>query len=157
MRIWFDTEFVDDGRSIELLSIGLVREDGAEFYAEPIGAARECRTKWLRENVLPHLSGPAMPRRDIAERIVQFVGTEPEFWADYGAYDWVVLAQLYGPLIDRPQGWSLYYRDVRWLRDQVAAPVIQYPPFDGQQHHALADARHCKARWETLMRLLGRA
>lgn len=29
MRIWFDTEFIEDGKTIDLISIGLVREDGA--------------------------------------------------------------------------------------------------------------------------------
>jgi len=28
MKIWFDTEFYEDGRTIDLISIGLVREDG---------------------------------------------------------------------------------------------------------------------------------
>ena len=28
MKIFFDTEFIEDGKTIELLSIGLVREDG---------------------------------------------------------------------------------------------------------------------------------
>ena len=38
MRICFDTEFIEDGRTIDLLSIGLVREDGATYYAEPAEA-----------------------------------------------------------------------------------------------------------------------
>ena len=41
MRIWFDTEFIEDGRTIDLLSIGMVRDDGLEYYAEPQEAARE--------------------------------------------------------------------------------------------------------------------
>ena len=34
MRIYFDTEFIEDGRTIDRLSIGMVREDGAIFDVE---------------------------------------------------------------------------------------------------------------------------
>lgn len=33
MKIFYDTEFVDDGETIELVSIGMVAEDGREYYA----------------------------------------------------------------------------------------------------------------------------
>lgn len=39
MRIWFDTEFIEDGKTIDLISIGLVRDDGSELYHEN-GACR---------------------------------------------------------------------------------------------------------------------
>jgi hypothetical protein len=29
MKIWFDTEFYENGETIKLISIGMVREDGA--------------------------------------------------------------------------------------------------------------------------------
>ena len=28
MKYWLDTEFMEDGKTIDLLSIGIVREDG---------------------------------------------------------------------------------------------------------------------------------
>ena len=33
MRYFYDTEFIDNGRIIDLISIGVVAEDGREFYA----------------------------------------------------------------------------------------------------------------------------
>ena len=33
MRIFYDTEFLDDGKTIDLISIGMVAEDGRELYA----------------------------------------------------------------------------------------------------------------------------
>ena len=33
MRYFYDTEFIENGRTIELISIGVVAEDGREFYA----------------------------------------------------------------------------------------------------------------------------
>ncbi len=68
MKIYYDTEFIENGSTIELISIGLVREDGAEYYAvrSEIGALggysgnsdlyhRICNHHWLMTNVVPHL------------------------------------------------------------------------------------------------------
>ena len=33
MRFFYDTEFIDNGRTIELISIGVAAEDGREYYA----------------------------------------------------------------------------------------------------------------------------
>ena len=33
MRYFYDTEFIDNGRTIELISIGVAAEDGREYYA----------------------------------------------------------------------------------------------------------------------------
>ena len=62
MRIWFDTEFIEDGRTVDLLSIGMVREDGATYYAEPAETDRD-RADKVYEGVEP-LTG-----EDIAEAI----------------------------------------------------------------------------------------
>jgi hypothetical protein len=59
MRFWFDTEFYEDGKTIELISIGVVSQDGREYYAETPGSDRLAHQHpWLRENVWPHLLGP---------------------------------------------------------------------------------------------------
>ncbi|MCM8548929.1 3'-5' exoribonuclease [Streptomyces sp. STCH 565 A] len=61
MRIFYDTEFLEDGHRIVLISIGMVAEDGRELYAvnedisqDPVNDAI-CRHQWLMENVVPHL------------------------------------------------------------------------------------------------------
>jgi 3' exoribonuclease, RNase T-like len=33
VKIFYDTEFIEDGRTIDLISIGMVAEDGREYYA----------------------------------------------------------------------------------------------------------------------------
>ena len=33
VKYFFDTEFYEDGKTIDLISIGIVAEDGREFYA----------------------------------------------------------------------------------------------------------------------------
>lgn len=44
MKYFFDTEFIEDGRTIDLVSIGIVCEDGREYYA--VSAEADLRTSW---------------------------------------------------------------------------------------------------------------
>ena len=137
--ITFDTEFIEDGRTIDLLSIGMVREDGKEYYAEPAEADRSKASPWVCENVLPYLNGPVKPRAQIAEEIREFVGHAPVFWAWYADYDWVALCQLYGTMMDLPPQWPMFCRDLRQIHAGPELPTQD--AYDGPEHHALADAR----------------
>lgn len=149
MKIWFDTEFYENGRIIDLISIGMVRQDGATYYAETeVSRTLANRTDWLRANVLPHLKGPERIRAYIAKEIVEFAGEKPEFWAYYADYDWVVLCQLFGRMIDLPKGWPMYCRDVKQLCDSLGNP--QLPKQAGPEHNALHDAIWTKFAWEFL-------
>lgn len=63
MRYWFDTEFIENGKTIELLSIGIVAEDGRVLYLESSECNANGASPWVIENVLPHLvGGAATPR-----------------------------------------------------------------------------------------------
>jgi hypothetical protein len=150
MRIYFDTEFIEDGRTIDLLSIGLVREDGATYYAEPSETDRGRASDWVNENVVPYLVGPMKPRAQIAEEIVEFVGPEPEFWAWYADYDWVALCQLFGTMMDLPDGWPMYCRDYKQDVDRYQPDGFWLPKqdeTDGPEHHALSDAKWLARVW----------
>ena len=143
MKIFFDTEFIEDGKTIDLISIGMVREDGLAYYAEN----RECdlakANRWVKENVLEHLKGGnhLANRLEIADEIKRFVGKDPEFWAYYADYDWVALCQLYGTMMDLPKGWPMYCRDLKQLQDENF-PNFKYPSQEGTEHNALDDAKH---------------
>lgn len=153
MKIFFDTEFYENGRTIDLISIGMVREDGLEYYAETLRAAVLARsTEWLAENVAPHLHQPLrVNNRTIAADIVAFVGEKPEFWAYYSAYDWVALCQLYGTMMQLPKGWPMFCMDVKQLCLSLGNPEL--PKQTSVEHYALADARWTKQCWEFLMSL----
>lgn len=58
MNYFLDTEFFEDGhkKPIELISIGLVSEEGREFYAENMDVKRGSLSPWLKQNVVPHLT-----------------------------------------------------------------------------------------------------
>lgn len=151
MRFWFDTEFYEDGSTIKLISIGVVAEDGRTYYAEPWQAFDRARqTIWLLTNVAPHLKGGEKPRYLIAEELVAFMGEKPEIWAYYAAYDWVVLCQLFGRMIDIPKTWPKYCRDVKQFCDDLGNPTL--PPQENE-HDALADAQWTRQAWMFLNQL----
>jgi hypothetical protein len=144
---FFDTEFLENGKTIELISLGLVNSDGEGWYWET-ERARELATRdpWLAANVLPHLRGGSWvcPRNVIASEIANIVldNTErPEFWAYFASYDWVALCQLYGRMIDLPTGFPKYCRDLKQLMDDLEVKKSDLPAQDGEEHNALADAR----------------
>lgn len=147
MKVFFDTEFVEDGRTIDLISIGLVREDGATYYAESAECDHSRADEWVVENVLSHLQkGQAVKARArIASEIIEFCGPNPEFYAYYADYDWVVLCQLYGRMIDLPDGWPMFCRDLQ--QDIDALKIGKPPKQEGAEHHALADALWTRDAW----------
>jgi hypothetical protein len=65
VKIWFDTEFIEDGRTI-----GMVSEDGREYYAESAECDHSRADPWVRENVLVHLAGQIKFREEIARDVV---------------------------------------------------------------------------------------
>lgn len=147
MRVWFDTEFIDDGKTIELLSIGAVREDGAEYYAEPAETDRSRACPWVRDNVIAHLTGPVQSTTCIAFDLHDFFGERPEIWAWYAAYDWVALCQLYGRMMDIPENWPHFVRDVK----TIDKGEVELPPKPKDTHHALADARWARDAWTAIV------
>ena len=61
MRFFYDCEFIEDGTTIDLVSIGVVGEDGREFYAVSTEFDPSRAGAWVRANVLPKLPSPADP------------------------------------------------------------------------------------------------
>ncbi|MFF4777518.1 3'-5' exoribonuclease domain-containing protein [Microtetraspora fusca] len=57
MRIYHDWEFIEDGRTVDPISVGMVAEDGREYYAVFSDAPweRVHKHEWLMTNVWPHL------------------------------------------------------------------------------------------------------
>lgn len=143
MIFYFDTEFLEDGRTIEPISIGIVSANGDEYYAE-VQEMPHLRIKghpWLMNNVVPYLQGGEYikPKRKIASEIVDFVGVYPEFWAYYSAYDWVLLCQLYGTMLELPSFWPMFCRDIKVLADDTGVDLHDLSQDDA--HFALGDAR----------------
>jgi hypothetical protein len=167
-RIHYDTEFLEDGRTIDLISIGMIREDGAEYYAVSLDMPLERieAHQWLRANVVPSLplcgGAPFMwdrddpgfrhvkPRAQIAREVRDFLRAvpDPQLWAWYAAYDHVALAQLFGPMISMPDGIPMWTNDLRQECERLGNPAL--PSLSGiTEHNALDDAREVafRHRW----------
>jgi hypothetical protein len=207
VRYFYDTEFIDNGTTIDLVSIGIVavpdwcldptmphdattdlaRRHARTYYA--VNAEFDLdelkRHDWLVRNVLPHLplnyhrkdleayiavegkpgrlpealkyvqldptATVLKPKWVIANEVRDFLlaplaeaedgaEVEVELWADYGAYDHVALAQLWGAMIALPAGVPMYTNDLQQLRRTVGD--LQYRPDvdPDAEHNALADA-----------------
>lgn len=54
-RYFLDTEFIDTGSTIDLISIGIVCSDGRELYLQSVEFDPYRATRWVHENVLAHL------------------------------------------------------------------------------------------------------
>ena len=139
MKFFLDTEFIEDGRTIDLISIGVVAEDGMEYYAESSEVDWSKANPWVLMNVKPHLLDVPQPRSTIASELVEFVGDKPEFWGYYADYDWVVVAQLFGTMMDLPKSWPMFCMDLKQLCVMKGDPRL--PEQTGTEHHVLEDAR----------------
>jgi len=156
---WFlDTEFHEDGRIIDLISIALV-SDETEYYAVALdGWTRDQCNPWVKENVLPKLppnSDPAWrTRARIAHEITDlFMGDKPEVWGYFAAYDWVVFCQLFGKMIDLPKGFPMYCRDLKQEMGRLGLKKENLPAslqHQTNQHNALSDARWNRDLWRYL-------
>ena len=169
-RIFYDSEFVERGSAfpITLVSVGLVREDGREYYAVNADLDtdliryhewEEMRTAvWAQ---LPHfgdpgdyelnLMDPAVKWPDqIADEIRAFVlgVDDPELWASHSAYDHVVLCQLFGTMSKLPPGFPMFTRDVKDMAVRLGDP--EWPEQKEPEHQALHDARHTRDVWKFL-------
>lgn len=150
MKVFFDTEFIDTGNEVHLISIGMVREDGSEYYAELDDAPLEKACDWVKQNVIPFLNGKKKSREQVAKEIQEFVGKNPEMWGYFVAYDWLCLCQLYGRMLDTPYGWRQWPHDVMWLREKrMKAGKLKHT---GIEHNALDDARWTKQFYEYLVK-----
>jgi hypothetical protein len=155
VRFFYDCEFVEDGRLIDLVSIGVVDEAGREFYAVSTEFDGSRAIRWVRRNVLDKLPSPADPawmsRQRIRAELHAFFlapGEPVELWAWYAAYDHVVLAQLWGAMPALPRVIPRYTKELRQLWDDLGKPPL--PAAGADQHDALADARHNLARWRAM-------
>jgi len=160
-RYFYDCEFIEDGRTIELVSIGVVAEDGREYYAVSTEFDPGRANPWVRRHVLDKLPSPAdrawRSRSSIRDDLYRFLtapGQPIELWAWFAAYDHVVLAQLWGAMPDLPRDIPKLTREVRQHWEAAGSPPIPGPGPD--RHDALADARLAYARWQVATQVLQR-
>ncbi len=176
-KYFLDTEFIERPGSIQLVSIGIVSEDGSTFYAENTSFDERGANDWVVKNVLSklqwwgnpntkkafcnhsvHDAGQPFSRHEvfgtislIKDALIYYFKDDhrkPEFWGYLADYDWVVFCWIFGEMSDLPAGFPMYCRDLKQMLDESSKDKIPDP--EGE-HGALADAIWNKALYEHLM------
>lgn len=153
--------------------------DGAQLYVindDLSVIARAVENEWMRNNVLKWLPldismsadygalrancswdsdhpdySAVVPMELFRDRIEDFVleNSDPQLWAYYASYDHVLLAQLFGPMVELPTGFPMYTMDIKQEAVMRGNPRMPELPmalvnehFGGirKEHHALYDA-----------------
>lgn len=170
MLIFLDTEFTDLGPESELLSIGLITEDGHhEFYSERNDYDLSSCSEFVRAAVLPLLGKDpksACSKDDLTHRIRAFLKQLPapvsvacDYYLDW---DYFIDTTTNGGELDLPEMVNPQrFRFNEW----VFAPLFTEAAEDyfragNPRHHALHDARanrkgYLAAKESLLARFLG--
>lgn len=113
---------------------------------------------WVRENVFPYLKvngggynthllvGDGRERHRAAVQIEAWVrevcgDSKPKFWGYYPSYDWVLLCQHWGTMLQGPKGWPIRPECLMQMADQIGADKDSFPAQPKDSHNAIADAK----------------
>lgn len=170
MKYYYDFEFLDTGREVMPISIGVVAEDGREFYAVWDDALDVCRMdEWLMGKVAPQLPIDPDDNRyldlsardvkssyEIREDLLKFFDEgdgKVELWGWFVAYDHLCLSQIWGKMIDVPAPIPQFSNDIRSLASWH--DIKKFPVQVSGNHNALEDARHNKVVFDYIMKKVG--
>jgi hypothetical protein len=157
VKYWLDTEFIERPYTLDLISIGLVAEDGRELYAESSEVDWSKASRWTLDTVRPQLDGKTTAREEIGYAVRRFTDEDdhPVFWGYFPAYDWIPFTWLFGSMTELPFRYPQLCLDIKQWAIELGDPEL--PHQVGALHHALADARWTKAAWTFLAGLDPRA
>lgn len=157
MRIFFDTEFTGLHQNTTLISIGIVDEDGREFYAEMTDYDKEQLDPWISENVIANLTGAnQVTTPELKMQLTEWLSTYDtvEVWSDCLAYDWVLFDAIFGGAFNKPQ--NVYYIPFdlcTLMKLKDIDPDVnreEFAAMSGSKHNSLHDAKVIKACYEKL-------
>lgn len=152
MNVYIDTEFVEDGRTIDLLSIGLVNgETGEKYYAQNSDCDMTRANPWVRQNVFPFLTKNEWKTHDaIRDEVEMFLFPYRPFklWGYCSGYDWIAFCQLWGTMASMPKKFPQLCYDIEQWRRMLGCKYL--PTHSGNKHHALEDALWTRDCWKYL-------
>lgn len=146
----YDTEFLEDGKTITLISIGIVCEDGREYYAvnSDMDTDRVKNDKWLLDNVWPHL--PLRGRRESNGYAGSFSPGSLDTHSTLVKPKWVIANEvrdfIVGDIADRdeavsadelPELWAYYGAYDHVALCQLWGRMINHPRFMPMWTHDL--------------------
>lgn len=155
MNVFLDTTFTDF-KDCELISIGLVSEDGVhQFYAERSDFLLARCSDWALGHVLPRLassSTSSMTRRALHQALYAWFEALPEpatILFDYST-DWCLLAEaLLSDGQHRIPAAVTATQSIAALKNEVmfAETMERYFANGNPRHHALTEAQALRAGW----------
>ena len=181
--IFFDTEFTKLSKEGQLISIGLVTEDGKHFYAEFTDFDLNKCTSFVKTDVIPNLKFyNKMPNKTFvktdpfdynvlgATKLIKdhlaiwlknFRKYQITFVADVLMYDWVlfvdIIADIYGDMPIFPKNINYIPIDLANLFTFKGLDADlnrqEYLTKTFKQHNALEDAKQCMFCYNKLMAL----
>jgi len=124
IKLFFDTEFTGLHKNTTLISIGIIADNGEEFYAELTDYDESQTDEWLKKNVIDnlllsepyhysHILGETYVKCTMKElksyliKWIQAFDDEVEMWSDCLAYDWVLFNDIFGHAFNIPK--NVYY------------------------------------------------
>ncbi|MCU0667380.1 MAG: hypothetical protein MUF85_02070 [Patescibacteria group bacterium] len=153
--VFIDTEFSSlNPYKGEILSIGLLKQDGSELYLEL--EYEGDYDDWVKENLLHTLTGNKVDRQQAADMIINFVGNgKPYMVAFVNQFDTLYLHKLLGGVQNSPFYWipidfaSIlfaygYNPELYHKLDAKFFNKLNINPKKYKQHNALDDARLLK-------------
>lgn len=173
MKYWYDAEFEEAGTVIIPISLGIVSEDDRELYlinTEYMQSYIDLEgyhwrgnpsiiTPWLCQNVCDKISQDevnvfGLGYEDWGLEIEAFISNDGnivsrkdvELWGWYGAYDHVMLCQVYGTMIQLPEPIPMFTNEIEQLRkgeEELERDLDRFP-----LHNALSDAKYQRALYQ---------
>lgn len=109
MRYFVDTEFIDNGKIIDLISIGIVSEDGRDYYAQSCEFDLSKASQWVKDNVLAHLE------------LCQWAGVTSD--SRYPYVNDLHYHRKHGQCVDQQRGWihNCLWRTRRRIKSEIMA------------------------------------
>lgn len=164
MKYFLDTEFIEYPGHIELISIGIVGDNGTELYCVNQDADLSKASDWVIKNVLDKMpeynketntltnhTANCKPLYLIKDEILGYTYQKNkdkinkcDFYGYYSAYDWVVFCWIFGTMKDLPKGYPMYCIDLKQMMDEKGLSKEwkrKHHPDPEGEHNALIDAK----------------
>lgn len=175
MKLFIDSEFTGLHQGSTLISLGIVADNGKQFYAEFTDYAENQVDDWIKENVIANLQFRDMNQFEqtigdytlmkgdtghisgaLHDWLSQF--KKIEVWSDCHHYDMVLFMELFGGAFGLPS--NVYYIPfdistmfkVFGIDPDISREAFIDQPVDGMKHNSLYDAKVIQACYDKLQR-----
>ena len=153
---FFDIEWIEhSGRRADIISLGIVRADGREYYsiqaaAMPMWGMVYSMDPWVAQNIFVHLEEPTKHAGmyrcygEMMQEVEEFTAhprNKAKFWCYGAGYKWFLLCNLFTHHSKIPNNWIDHPFDLQLWHEWAGLPEL---PYLERRHHALDEAHWAK-------------